>query len=81
MILGESIYRGLSVGYSNFTSLIIQNKIVVIYYIFLVKYFFYVFKCGLPINIYCQKYNRVILILKTLILYTSGFFIWIKFKF
>ena len=55
MILGESIYRGLSVGYSNFTSLIIQNKIVVIYYIFLVKYFFYVFKCGLPINIYCQK--------------------------
>jgi len=72
MILRESIYKGLSVGYSNFTSLIIQNKIVVIYYI--VKFFFCVFKCGLPINIYCQKYNRVILILKTLILYTSGFF-------
>jgi hypothetical protein len=44
MILGESIYRGLSVGYSNFTSLIIQNKIVVIYYIFLVKYFFLCFQ-------------------------------------
>lgn len=40
MILRESIYRGLSVGYSNFISLIIQNKTVVIYYIFLVKYFF-----------------------------------------